>query len=154
MRSKPTKSMSLFLIVICGSDANLNEVLLQQAPLYAVSQTPHIPPSTIKHMLCWVILLWVLLLAMKNVSTCGCAFNRCTFWMAWAETTHACTILGCCRVCFFFVSANRLTSSSGQIECARSDFCRETLFSHCSAMWLTSSSFCSQLFCVFNSVTS
>lgn len=118
----------------------------------STSTTLCCPPSTIKHMLCWVILLWVLLLAMKNVSTC--AFNRCTFWMAWADTTHACTILGCCRVFFFFVSANRLTSSSGQIECARSDFCRETLFSHCSAMWLTSSSFCSQLFCVFNSVTS
>lgn len=151
MRSTQTKSMSLFLIVICGWNGNLNKVLLQQAPLYAVSQTAHIPPPTIKHMVCWVILLWVLLLVMKNVSTC--AFNRFTFWMAWADTTHACTILGCCRV-FFFVSANRLTSSSGQIECARSDFCRETLFSHCSAMWLTSSSFCSQLFCVFNSVTS
>lgn len=48
----------------------------------------------------------------------------------------------------------RLTSSTGKADGASSEFCIETLFSHLSAMWLTSSSFCSQLFCVFSSVTS
>lgn len=145
MRSKQTKSMSLFLIVICGSDANLNEVLFQQAPLYAVPL--RLLNTCFAESYCCecYFLLWKM---SPPVPSTAALFE----WLEQTQRMHAPVLVAVGF--FFFVSANRLTSSSGQIECARSDFCRETLFSHCSAMWLTSSSFCSQLFCVFNSVTS
>lgn len=79
-------------VFACSLNDNLNKVLIQYVAIYAVSPTPHLPPSTNKCTVFWVILLWVLLLAMKNVSTS--TFSRFTFWMAWAHTAHSCTLLG------------------------------------------------------------